>query len=100
MVLMDFSYSSAEMSPRAKRSRRISPAESLVAPGGVSPRPLENMRTANQTSRDKNTPQSRRRTRMNGHQKPASHPPIGPSIAPGMFIIFVHLLLGFYSVLH
>src|SRR5215211_7856561 len=100
MAFMDFSYSSAEISPRAKRSLRISSAESVVAPGRVLPCPLEKTCTANQIRSDKNTPQTRSRTSINGHQKPAFHPPIGPSIIPGMYIIrsiiFVRLLLDFY----
>lgn len=59
-----------------------SSAESLGAPGRAAARPLEKRRSANQAKSDKNTTQSRRRIRINGHQKPPPHPPIGPSIVP------------------
>src|SRR5215203_1562088 len=97
MVFMELSYSSAEMSPRAKRSRKIASAWSPGDPGRPGPRhpgprhpgprPLERMRTAKKARKARIATQKRSRKIMNGHQKPTPHPPIGPSKMPGAYVI-------------
>src|SRR5215217_2482625 len=91
MVFMELSYSSAEMSPRAKRSRKIASAWSPGDPGRPGPRhpgprPLERMRTAKKARKARIATQKRSRKIMNGHQK-TPHSPIGPSKMPGAYVI-------------